>query len=48
MTFKLYEFAVTRSSRVRFTLLELGLPFESIDVQHLSRPLHVGRALVAR
>jgi glutathione S-transferase len=30
MTFKLYEFAVTRSSRVRFTLLELGLPFESV------------------
>jgi len=31
VTFKLYEFAVTRSSRVRFTLLELGLPFESIE-----------------
>jgi len=30
VTFKLYEFAVTRSSRVRFTLLELGLPFESV------------------
>lgn len=30
MSLKLYEFAVTRSSRVRFTLLELGLPFESI------------------
>ncbi|MGE0596105.1 MAG: glutathione S-transferase family protein [Hyphomonadaceae bacterium] len=31
MSLKLYEFAVTRSSRVRFTLLELGLPFESIE-----------------
>lgn len=31
MTFKLYEFAVTRSSRVRFTLLELGVPFESVE-----------------
>jgi glutathione S-transferase len=30
MSLKLYEFAVTRSSRVRFTLLELGVPFESI------------------
>jgi glutathione S-transferase len=30
MSLKLYEFAVTRSARVRFTLLELGLPFESI------------------
>ena len=30
MSLKLYEFAVTRSSRVRFTLLELGLGFESI------------------
>lgn len=29
MSLKLYEFAVTRSSRVRFTLLELGLEFES-------------------
>lgn len=29
MTIKLYEFAVTRSSRVRWTLLELGLSFES-------------------
>ncbi|HRP09771.1 MAG TPA: glutathione S-transferase family protein [Terricaulis sp.] len=29
MTLKLYEFEVTRSSRVRWTLLELGLPFES-------------------
>ncbi len=31
MSLKLYEFAVTRSSRVRFTLLELGLAFESIE-----------------
>jgi glutathione S-transferase len=31
MTIKLYEFAVTRSSRVRFTLLELGVPFESVE-----------------
>jgi glutathione S-transferase len=31
MTIKLYEFAVTRSSRVRWTLLELGLPFESVE-----------------
>lgn len=31
MSFKLYEFAVTRSSRVRFTLLELGISFESIE-----------------
>lgn len=31
MTLKLYEFAVTRSSRVRFTLLELGLKFESVE-----------------
>lgn len=30
MTIKLYEFAVTRSARVRFTLQELGLAFESI------------------
>jgi glutathione S-transferase len=30
MTVELYELSVTRSSRVRFTLLELGLPFESI------------------
>jgi len=30
MSLKLYEFAVTRSSRVRFTLQELGLPFESV------------------
>jgi len=30
MSLKLYELSVTRSSRVRFTLLELGLPFESI------------------
>jgi glutathione S-transferase len=29
MSLKLYEFAVTRSARVRWTLLELGLPFES-------------------
>lgn len=30
MAFKLYEFVVTRSARVRFTLLELGVPFESV------------------
>lgn len=30
MSLILYELAVTRSARVRFTLLELGLPFESI------------------
>lgn len=30
MSLKLYEFAVTRSSRVRWTLLELGLAFESV------------------
>ncbi|PZO53784.1 MAG: hypothetical protein DCF16_06120 [Alphaproteobacteria bacterium] len=30
MTLKLYEFAVTRSARVRWTLLELGVPFESV------------------
>jgi glutathione S-transferase len=37
MTITLYEFDVTRSSRVRFTLQELGAPFESIagpDVFH--------------
>ncbi len=31
MTIKLYELAVTRSSRVRWTLLELGVPFESVE-----------------
>jgi glutathione S-transferase len=31
MTIQLYEFAVTRSARVRWTLLELGLPFESVE-----------------
>lgn len=31
MSLQLYELSVTRSSRVRFTLLELGLPFEGID-----------------
>ena len=31
MSLKLYEFAVTRSSRVRFTLQELGLEFESVN-----------------
>jgi glutathione S-transferase len=30
MSIKLYEFAVTRSARVRFTLQELGLEFESV------------------
>lgn len=30
MTITLYEFAPTRSARVRWTLLELGVPFESI------------------
>jgi len=30
MTITLFEFAPTRSARVRWTLLELGLPFESI------------------
>ena len=31
MSITLYEFAPTRSARVRWTLLELGLPFESIE-----------------
>lgn len=35
MTILLYEFPPTRSDRVRWTLLELGLPFESICGQHL-------------
>jgi glutathione S-transferase len=30
MTITLFEFAPTRSARVRWTLLELGVPFESI------------------
>lgn len=35
MTIILYEFPPTRSDRVRWTLLELGLPFESVRGQHL-------------
>ncbi|MEY2933862.1 MAG: hypothetical protein RL033_4611 [Pseudomonadota bacterium] len=31
MTITLFEFAPTRSARARWTLLELGLPFESIE-----------------
>ena len=30
MSTTLYEFAPTRSARARWTLLELGIPFESI------------------
>ena len=33
MTITLFEFAPTRSARARWTLLELGLPFESIEGQ---------------
>lgn len=35
MTITLYEFAPTRSARVRWTLLELGVPFESIAGQEV-------------
>ena len=35
MTITLLEFSPTRSDRVRWTLLELGLPFESVAGQHL-------------
>lgn len=39
MTITLYEFAPTRSARVRWTLLELGVPFESIGgVEAFARP----------
>jgi glutathione S-transferase len=31
MTIVLYELQPTRSARVRWTLLELGIPFESIE-----------------
>lgn len=35
MSITLFEFAPTRSDRARWTLLELGLPFESIAGRHL-------------
>lgn len=35
MTITLFELSPTRSDRVRWTLLELGLPFESIAGPHL-------------
>jgi len=35
MTITLYEFTPTRSARVRWTLLELGVPFESIEGQEV-------------
>lgn len=35
MSVTLYEFSPTRSDRVRWTLLELGVPFESIQGRHL-------------
>ncbi len=35
MTITLYEFAPTRSARVRFTLLELDVPFESVAGQEV-------------
>lgn len=35
MTITLYEFAPTRSARVRWTLLELGVPFESVAGQEV-------------
>jgi len=33
---KLYEFAPTRSIRVRWTLQELGVPFESVTVNMMA------------
>jgi glutathione S-transferase len=33
---KLYEFPPTRSIRVRWTLQELGIPFESVTVNMLA------------
>jgi glutathione S-transferase len=35
MAITLYEFGPTRSTRVRWTLLELDMPFESVAGQHL-------------
>lgn len=35
MSITLYEFAPTRSARVRWTLLELGVPFESVAGQEV-------------
>jgi glutathione S-transferase len=35
MSMTLYEFAPTRSARVRWTLLELGLPFDSVAGQEV-------------
>ncbi len=35
MTLTLYEFGPTRATRVRWTLLELGMPFESISGREL-------------
>jgi glutathione S-transferase len=35
MTIELYEFGPTRSARVRWTLLELDIPFESHEGRHL-------------
>ena len=35
MSITLYEFRPTRSKRVRWTLLELGVPFEAIDNREL-------------
>lgn len=35
MQLTLYEFGPTRAARVRWTLLELGMPFESIEGRHL-------------
>ncbi|MFQ5564396.1 MAG: glutathione S-transferase family protein [Parvularculaceae bacterium] len=37
MTYTLYEYAPTRSARVRWTLLELDQPFESIEGRRLIR-----------
>lgn len=52
MTITLFEFAPTRSARARWTLLELGLPFESISgpdtFQHAALPsVHPLRKLPA-
>lgn len=35
MQLKLYEFGPTRATRVRWTLLELDMPFESVEGRHL-------------
>ncbi len=37
MHLTLYEFGPTRATRVRWTLLELDMPFESIEGRHLFR-----------